>query len=37
MVHAKLTSPEEVAHWKAFWGEWLGALDEAASPPTASG
>jgi hypothetical protein len=26
--HAKLTSPEEVVHWKAFWGDWLDALDE---------
>ena len=27
--HAKLESPEAVTHWKAFWGEWLAALDEA--------
>ena len=27
--HAKLRSPEEIAHWKAFWGDWLSALDEA--------
>jgi hypothetical protein len=26
--HARLPSPEDVAHWKAFWGEWLTALDE---------
>jgi hypothetical protein len=25
--HARLASPEEVAHWKAFWGDWLDALD----------
>jgi hypothetical protein len=27
LSHAKLSSPEEVVHWKAFWGDWLGALD----------
>jgi hypothetical protein len=27
--HAKLAAPEEVAHWKAFWGDWLRALDDA--------
>jgi hypothetical protein len=26
--HAKLSSPEEVAHWKAFWADWLAALDD---------
>lgn len=28
VAHTKLTSPDEVAHWKAFWGDWLAALDE---------
>jgi hypothetical protein len=32
--HEKLTSPDEVAEWKAWWGDWLDALDE---PPTAPG
>jgi hypothetical protein len=27
--HAKLSSPEEVTLWKAYWGDWLAALDEA--------
>lgn len=31
IAHAKLTEPDDVAHWKAFWGEWLEALDEAES------
>lgn len=26
--HTKLASPDEVAHWKAFWTEWLETLDE---------
>jgi hypothetical protein len=26
--HAKLSSPAEVTHWKAFWADWLAALDE---------
>lgn len=26
--HAKLTSPDGVATWKVFWGDWLAALDE---------
>ncbi|MDP8930263.1 MAG: DUF4287 domain-containing protein [Actinomycetota bacterium] len=29
VAHAKLSSPEEVTHWKAYWGDWLEALDEA--------
>jgi hypothetical protein len=29
--HAKLTSPEDVAQWKQFWGDWLEALGE--EPP----
>ncbi|MFA9429339.1 hypothetical protein [Egicoccus sp. AB-alg2] len=29
VAHAKLLSPDDVAHWKAFWGDWLAALDEA--------
>lgn len=29
IAHTKLGSPDEVAHWKAFWGDWLTALDEA--------
>ncbi|MFN2556135.1 MAG: hypothetical protein ABR592_04570 [Nitriliruptorales bacterium] len=28
VAHAKLASPEEVAHWKAYWADWLRALDE---------
>jgi hypothetical protein len=28
--HTKLGAPEEVLHWKAFWGDWLAALDGAA-------
>lgn len=26
--HTKLDSPDHVAHWKAFWGDWLAALEE---------
>lgn len=29
VAHAKLSSPEEVTHWKAYWGDWLEALHEA--------
>lgn len=29
VAHAQLASPEEVAHWKAFWGDWLAALNDA--------
>lgn len=29
VAHTKLGSPDEVEHWKAFWGDWLEALDEA--------
>lgn len=25
--HARLSAAEEVEHWKAFWGDWLAALD----------
>jgi hypothetical protein len=28
VAHAKLSSPEEVAHWKAYWADWLKALHE---------
>jgi hypothetical protein len=28
VAHAKLTSPEDVAQWKQFWGDWLQALGE---------
>ncbi|HEX2027193.1 MAG TPA: hypothetical protein VHF25_04260 [Nitriliruptorales bacterium] len=35
--HAKLSSSEEVAHWKAFWGDWLDALDEGQVGPTRAG
>lgn len=28
VAHTKLSSPDEVAHWKAFWGDWIAALDE---------
>ena len=28
VAHTKLSSPDEVAHWKGFWGAWLEALDE---------
>ncbi len=27
--HERLGSPEDVAAWKAYWGAWLEALDEA--------
>lgn len=30
VTHAKLPTPEEGDHWKAFWGEWLAALEEGA-------
>ena len=26
--HAKLPAAEEVAFWKAYWGDWLDALDD---------
>jgi hypothetical protein len=26
--HAKLPSPAAVVRWKAYWGDWLAALDE---------
>jgi hypothetical protein len=26
VAHAKLASPDQVAHYKAFWGDWLAAL-----------
>jgi hypothetical protein len=26
--HAKLPAADEVAFWKAFWGDWLAALDD---------
>lgn len=29
VAHAKLGAPEDVVRWKAFWGEWLEALDDA--------
>lgn len=29
VAHAKLSSPDDVAVWKDFWGDWLQALDEA--------
>lgn len=28
IAHAKLSSPQEVAYWKAYWADWLEALDE---------
>lgn len=28
IAHAKLSSPDAVTRWKAFWGAWLTALDE---------
>lgn len=28
VAHAKLTSPRDVEQWKAFWSDWLEALDE---------
>ncbi len=27
--HAKLSSPADVKHWKAYWGEWLEAVADA--------
>ena len=29
VAHTKLSTPQDVAAWKAFWAEWLAALDEA--------
>ena len=26
--HARLAGPDQVESWKAFWGEWLDAIDE---------
>jgi hypothetical protein len=28
--HGQLASPADVDHWKAYWAEWLDAIDEAA-------
>jgi len=28
IAHTKLASPDHVAHWKAFWTDWIAALDE---------
>ncbi len=28
VAHAKLSSPEDVVYWKAYWADWLEALDE---------
>ena len=28
IAHTKLASSDHVAHWKAFWTDWLAALDE---------
>ncbi len=28
VAHERLPEPGDVEHWKAFWGEWLEALDE---------
>lgn len=28
VAHAKLSSPEDVATWKAYWAGWLEALDD---------
>ncbi|MGC0142600.1 DUF4287 domain-containing protein [Pseudactinotalea sp. Z1732] len=30
VTHSNLPGPAAVAHWKAFWGEWLQALHEEA-------
>jgi hypothetical protein len=27
VAHAKLGTPDEVSRWKAYWGDWLQALD----------
>jgi hypothetical protein len=27
VAHTKLGSPDEVEHWKSFWGDWIGALE----------
>jgi hypothetical protein len=29
VAHGKLTDPDEVPRWKAFWVDWLEALDDA--------
>jgi hypothetical protein len=28
VAHTKLSAPEDVDLWKAFWADWLEALDE---------
>lgn len=28
VAHTKLTSPRDMKHWKAFWNDWLAALDD---------
>jgi len=33
VTHAKLASPAEAAHWKAFWGAWLERLASEEQPP----
>ena len=27
VAHSKLSFPEDVAYWKAYWGDWLNTLD----------
>lgn len=29
VAHSKLDSPDALAHWKAFWGDWIRALEDA--------
>ena len=28
VAHTNLASPRDVEHWKAFWNDWLEALDD---------
>lgn len=28
VAHARLSAPEDVAFWKAYWAHWLRELDE---------
>lgn len=28
VAHEKLPTPDDVAYWKAWWGDWLDAIDE---------
>lgn len=32
VAHSKLPSPDSVEIWRAFWGDWLTALDDTTAP-----